>query len=200
MQRLVAIGMSAGGYDALTRVVKGLPGSFQTPIVIIQHSAANSPFLLPGLLAGLCSIPVYEALDKTPLAQGCFVAPPGYHLLVENNETLALDVDEPVNFCRPSIDVFFESAADVFGRGMIGVLLSGANSDGALGLKRIKQAGGTTIVQAPSDAEVPTMPLAAIAATSIDFVVPASQIGTVLGTILGPACDLESLSIGGEKC
>ena len=109
-----------------------------------------------------------------------YIAPPNYHLLVEADRTFSLSIDEPVNYARPSIDVLFETAADVYKTNLIGVILTGANTDGSHGLKRIKETGGLSVVQDPSTAEADTMPRAAIAAVDVDYVLPLEEIGKVL--------------------
>jgi two-component system chemotaxis response regulator CheB len=117
------------------------------------------------------------AEDKEKIRKGCvYIAPPDYHLLIEDDRTFSLSVDAPVNYSRPSIDVLFESASDVFSEHIIGIILTGANSDGSLGLKRIKERGGLTIVQSPQSAEYPVMPTAAIAETDVDYVLDIEEI------------------------
>jgi two-component system chemotaxis response regulator CheB len=160
MIELVVIGGSAGALEALFALVPALPDDFVVPIVITLHVAATQRNLVPELLRNLTRRPVAEAEDKVSLLpRNIYVAPPNYHLLVERTRSLALSVDDVVNYSRPSIDVLFESAADAFGARCAGVLLSGANDDGANGLVRIVNAGGTAFVQA--SAAQPTMPQAA---------------------------------------
>lgn len=158
MLDLIAIGGSAGALEPLFEILGKLPSSVAAPVVVVMHVLPNHPSLIPELLQRACPDRVVrEAEDKEPLAQrAIFVAPPNYHLLVEHDRTLALSVDDPVNFSRPSIDVLFESCADAFGPRVIGILLSGSNGDGAAGLKAIARQGGATIVQA--NASYPTMP------------------------------------------
>ncbi len=109
-----------------------------------------------------------------------YIAPPNYHLLVEADRTFSLSIDEPVNYARPSINVLFETAADVYKTNLVGVILTGANADGSHGLKRIKETGGLSVVQDPSTAEADTMPKAAIAAVDVDYVLPLEEIGKVI--------------------
>jgi two-component system chemotaxis response regulator CheB len=109
-----------------------------------------------------------------------YVAPPNYHLLIEDDGTFSMSVEGAVNYARPSVDVVFESAAEVYGQGLIGVILTGANKDGSLGLKKIKEAGGLVIVQTPETSEAADMPRAAIAAVNPDYVLPLEKIGPLL--------------------
>ena len=167
----VAIGGSAGGVEALLALLDALPADFRPSILIVLHVRPDRPSLLSEVLGQRCRLPVREALDKEPIARGTvYVAPPDYHLLVERPGALALSRDEPVAFSRPSIDVMFESAADAYGPHLLGIVLSGANSDGAAGLKAIRAAGGRAWVQEPSSAATATMPEAAIATAGADLV------------------------------
>jgi two-component system, chemotaxis family, protein-glutamate methylesterase/glutaminase len=188
--RLVVIGASAGGLHALRTVLAGLPQDFGLPVAVIQHRSKDSE-LLCGLLQECTPLRVIEVMDKEELRPGwVYVAPPDYHLLVEDG-FFALSVDEPVRFSRPSIDVTFESAADTYGMDVIGVVLTGANPDGALGLRQIVAAGGYGIVQDPATAEVAVMPRAAIQAVPGACVLPLDRIGAHLAAIRGraaPAC------------
>jgi two-component system chemotaxis response regulator CheB len=169
----VVVGCSAGGLNALHKVLDVLPIGFPVPVIIVAHTAPASENLLPALLAKTCRLPVSEAREREPALPGqIYVAPPNYHLLIEPDCTFALSVDERVCFVRPSIDVLFHSAADAYKERLMGVILTGANSDGAQGLKAIKAAGGYTLVQDPADAYADTMPRAAIAAGAADKVLP----------------------------
>jgi two-component system chemotaxis response regulator CheB len=142
------------------------------------------PSALAEVLASKGALPVLEADDKQPIQPGrVYLAPPGYHLLVEREGWLSLSVDELVHFSRPSIDVLFESAADAHGAGVVGVLLSGANDDGARGLKRVRDLGGTTIAQAPATALVTTMPESALALDAASHVLPLDDIGPFLAQL-----------------
>ena len=164
---VIVIGGSAGALDVLLELCGGLPDALTAPIVIVLHLQASQPSLVPELLARACRRPVREVEDKLALLPcTVYVAPPNYHVLVERAATLALSVDPPVHFSRPSIDVLFESAADGFGAGVVGVVLSGANEDGAAGLARIRGAGGAAVIQDPKTAMHPTMPAAAVAAVA----------------------------------
>lgn len=163
--RAIAIGASAGGFNALKTILTQLKVDLAATIVIVQHTSPNSGDYMSKHLDSVSKLKVKEAEEKEKLKPGtAYIAPPNYHLLVEYDETLSLSVDERVNYSRPSIDVLFETASDVFGSALIGIVLTGASSDGSAGLKRIKDAGGLTVVQDPSSAEVSTMPEAAIAA------------------------------------
>jgi two-component system chemotaxis response regulator CheB len=161
---VVVIGASWGGMRALKRVLSELPAGFPTPIAVAQHRDADAEDdLLPTLLARHTQLVIADADDKDPLEPGrVLLAPPGYHMLIEDG-SVALSVDEPVQFARPSIDVLFESAAAEYGARTVGVVLTGANADGACGLGAIKRRGGYTIVQDPSTAERTEMPEAALA-------------------------------------
>jgi two-component system chemotaxis response regulator CheB len=188
--RLVVIGASAGGLHALRTVLSALPAEFPLPVAVIQHRSKDSD-LLCGLLQECTPLNVIEVMDKEEMRPGwVYVAPPDYHLLVEEG-FFALSVDEPVRFSRPSIDVSFESAADSYGMDVIGVVLTGANPDGALGLSRIVAAGGYGVVQDPATAEVSVMPRAARQAVPEACVLPLEQIGPHLAGIRGraaPSC------------
>ncbi|HWO17431.1 MAG TPA: chemotaxis protein CheB [Kofleriaceae bacterium] len=159
---LIVIGGSAGALEVLLELMPQLPAELLAPIAIVLHQKPTQPSLVPQLLARACSRAVREPEDKEPLARGTvYVAPPNYHMLIERGGTIALSVDEPVHFSRPSIDVLFESAADALGRGVVGLVLSGSNPDGAEGLHRIAAAGGVALVQAPATAAHAVMPEAA---------------------------------------
>lgn len=178
---LIAIGASWGGLNAVERVLEGLPAEFEPAIVVAQHRAADAErHGLTDRLTRHTPLPVCEAGDKDPITPGqVHVAPQDYHLLVEPG-TFALSVDAPVRFSRPSIDVMFESAADSYGGRVAGVLLTGANADGAAGLLRIRDRGGPTIVQDPDAAQRREMPDAAIAAGAAERVVGLEEIAPLL--------------------
>jgi len=160
---LVAIGCSAGGVDALIQLLKQLSPKFSLPIVIILHMARDSKNLFSKTLGAQSPIPLTEAQEKEKIENGhIYLAPPDYHLLVEKNHTFSLSTEDPVNFSRPSIDVFFSSAAIVYRERLLGVVLTGANSDGAEGLKEIIVSGGFGVVENPESAKFREMPEAAI--------------------------------------
>ena len=149
-------------------------------MVIAQHRNKNSDSGLCEVLNRSCDLPISEPDDKEPILGGhIYLAPHDYHLLIERG-SFALSTEPPVAFARPSIDLMFESAADVYGKSVIGAILTGANIDGARGLARIKSFGGFAVVQDPGEAEVPEMPLAAIAATNVDRVAPLNEIASLL--------------------
>ena len=163
--RAVVIGASAGGVQALSQILPALPAGFPVPVLVVVHIPPHRDNALVELFAGKCLLAVKEAEDKEPLAPGTiYFAPPDYHLLVEAGGTVALSSDEAVNHSRPAIDVLFESAADAFGAHIAGVILTGANHDGAEGLRVLRAAGGQAIVEDPGTAEVATMPQAALTA------------------------------------
>jgi len=178
---VIVIGCSAGGFEALRTILQPLPKDFPVPIVVVSHVAPDFGELLAELLGRRCAMAVCEAEDKSPLLpRTIHVAPAGYHLLLEADRTFSLSVDAKVCGVRPSVDVLFESAADGFGGGVIGIVLTGANDDGAHGLRMIHDAGGLGLVQDPAEAKSPEMPLAAIAAGGADFVVPLGEISSRL--------------------
>ena len=177
----IVIGVSAGGMNALSAVLPILPDDFSLPIIIVQHMDPNSRDYLSDHLNRKCNIQVKEAEDKEKIMNGvAYIAPANYHLLVEEDRTLSLSVDDLVNYSRPSIDVMFETAADVYEKGLIGVILTGANADGSKGLTRIKALGGLVIVQDPATAQVDYMPKAAIASTRVDHILALEEIARLL--------------------
>lgn len=179
--RIVVIGTSAGGLHALSHCLSRLPSTFRLPILVVQHLHPEGPGYLVDLLSKKCAVPVCEAADKETIRAGTvYVAPANYHLLVEDEGTLALSVHDKVNFARPSIDVLFESAADVFKDGVAGIVLTGANQDGAKGLECILQNGGIVAVQSPESAEYDAMPRAAIEATGTQRVLGLDEIAQFL--------------------
>jgi len=163
---VIAIGGSAGAVGMLTRLLKSLAPDFVTPIVVVVHLPRRRPSALAAALQASSPLQVVEAQDKEPLRRGrVHLAPPDYHMLLDDGPVLALSVEEPVHFSVPSIDVLFESTADVFGPRAAAVVLSGANQDGADGLAAIARAGGLPLVLDPSDCSSPEMPRAALAQT-----------------------------------
>jgi len=178
--RAVVIGASAGGLDALTALLPRLPKDFP-PVVVVQHLFPGSGGYLVESLDHKCAMTVKEAEEKEALRPGCiYIAPSDYHLLIERDETLSLSIDEKVNHSRPSIDVLFESAAHAYRSDVTGVILTGANRDGADGMRTVKQCGGLTIAQSPNSAECPVMPQAAIDAAVPDHVAPLEDIAKLL--------------------
>jgi two-component system, chemotaxis family, protein-glutamate methylesterase/glutaminase len=169
----IVIGASAGGVDALAILFESLPEGFRPSIFVVVHIPADRPSRLAELYQQRCALRVREALDKEPVAPGTiYFAPPDYHLLVEPDRTLSLSSDPPVAFSRPSVDVLFESAALAYRERLLGIVLSGANSDGAQGLAAVRRAGGRGWVQQPDDALADAMPVAAIRNAGADLVLP----------------------------
>ncbi len=177
----VVIGASAGGLAALSVLVTGLPATYRLPLLMVQHVPRTGPTQLVEIFQRKTDLRVTEPGDKEPVRGGTlYFASPGYHLLVESDLSLSLSQDDAMHFSRPSIDVLFESAADVWGERVAGILLTGANEDGAAGLDAIRLAGGLTIVQDPGEAEVATMPLAALQRFAPDFILPLRDIHRLL--------------------
>ena len=196
MTGIVVIGTSWGGLTALSEIVSGLPADFPLPICIVQHRSKDSDALLVRLLQDLTRLCVRDAEDKETLCAGnIYIAPPDYHMLMET-EYISLTVDSPVRFSRPSIDVLFRSAADTFGASTIGVVLTGANEDGAAGLARIAARGGKAIVQDPKTAESPIMPVSALRAVPGARVVPLDQISAELVKLVTAAPVLRTRKAG----
>ena len=159
----VVMGASAGGMKIVKDMVISLPKDFGLPVIIVQHVADTSDSKWADMLNEISLVHVKEAEEKEPIVPGkVYLAPANYHLLIESDYTFTLTVDDRVNYARPAIDVLFETAAEAYKERLIGVICTGANSDGAKGLLYIKQLGGKTIVQDPSTAEASSMPLAAI--------------------------------------
>ena len=185
---LVVVGASWGGLAALQAILRVLPGDFAAPMVVTQHRSARSDdTVLPMLLDANTPLTVRDAEDKDALERGTvLIAPPDYHLLVEQG-TVALSCDEPVAFSRPSIDVCFESAADAYGERVAGVVLTGANADGAAGLAMIRRRGGLALIQDPATAERPEMPQAALDAVPDAEVVALEAMGARLVSAVGTA-------------
>ena len=179
--RAIVIGASAGAVEALLTLLPGLPADYKLPIMIVVHIPPRRESLIAELMRSRCRVPVREAEDKEILEPGTvYFAPPDYHLLVEADGRLSLSIEEAVHFSRPSIDVLFESAADAYGTGLLGVVLSGANSDGARGLAAIAREGGVTVVQRPQEAQAAAMPEAAIAACPNAMVMSLREIASFL--------------------
>lgn len=186
--RAVVIGVSTGGVSALKIVLGALPAEFPVPVLVVTHITPDSDNGLAVLLNTLCAIRVKEADEQEILTPGTvYLAPANYHLLVERDGTLAFSIDPPVNFARPSIDVLFESAAEVFGPALIGIIMTGAGFDGSKGLQKIKNCGGTAIIQDPADAEMDSMPKSALQLLKADHVVPLQEIPGLLLRLLAMA-------------
>ncbi len=183
---IIVMGTSAGGMGALSELLPAFPASYPLPIAIVQHVHPWQDDYFIEHYAHRCAMTVKEASEKEPIRPGfVYLAPPNYHLLIEEDHTFSLSVDERVNYARPSIDVLFDSAVDVYGPAVVGVVLTGANNDGAQGLRRIKARGGLAMVQDPNTAESSYMPKAAIEATPVDYVVPLAKMAALLLEVTG---------------
>jgi two-component system, chemotaxis family, protein-glutamate methylesterase/glutaminase len=183
--KVVVIGGSAGSLEVILNIISFLGASIRQPIVLVLHRKSSADSILVNLLTDRTSLGVKEVEDKDAvLPSTVYIAPGDYHLLFESSSLFALDSSEKLHFSRPSIDVTFESAAETFGAGCIGILLSGANADGAKGLSRIQQAGGLTIAQDPATAEVDYMPRQAIKEGAAQKIVRGDQIGSLLKQLL----------------
>jgi two-component system chemotaxis response regulator CheB len=184
---IIVIGASWGGLSALSRLIGSLPPDFHVPVAIVQHRSAHADNLLVSLLQDVTPLRVVDVEDKEPLVpQSVFIAPANYHMLVEHGH-LSLTTDPMVRFSRPSIDVTFVSAADMYLGATIGVILTGANDDGSRGLRHIVDRGGRALVQDPATAESPVMPIAALRVVPEAAVVPLNQIAPRLIEMVGPA-------------
>jgi two-component system chemotaxis response regulator CheB len=182
---MIVIGTSSGGLKALQTLLAGLPREFPLPVAVVLHRHKESDDSLVPALQRDTALPLVEVIDKQLIQPGhIYLAPADYHLLVEPTG-FSLSIDEPVLFARPSIDVLFESAADVFGSAVIGVVLTGSSADGARGAAKIVESGGRVIVEDPATAEYPPMPAAALQATKIPWVRPLKQIAATLIKMAG---------------
>ncbi|WOB06140.1 chemotaxis protein CheB [Piscinibacter gummiphilus] len=178
----VVIGGSAGGVDALAVMLPALPAALPVPVIVVLHLPREKPSLLVEIFSRQCALPVQEAQDKAPIEPGnVYFAPADYHLLVDHGPSFALSVDEPVHYSRPSIDVLFETAADVYAEHLLAVVLTGASQDGAAGLAAVHRAGGTTVVQEPQEALSPYMPESALRTSPVDHVLPLAGIAQLIG-------------------
>jgi len=180
----VVMGCSAGGMSALRSLLGGIRKDFSWPILVVCHTGSEDMAILCELIGTHSPLPVLEARERQRAMAGTvYIAPTGYHLLVEPGGRFALSVDERVAFARPANDVLFETAANVFGAGLVGVIMTGANSDGAAGLKRLRERGGIAIVQDPTEAEVATMPQAALDTAGADYCVHLNDIALLLNRL-----------------
>lgn len=181
--KAIVIGASAGGMYVMFDILEQLPVNYPLPIIIVQHRIKDQRTLLEEVLQSKFKLPVLQADEKQEIKAGAiYVAPPDYHLLIENDFTFSLSYEEPVSYSRPSIDVLFESAAQVYKKWLIGIILTGANSDGAAGIKMIRKYGGLTIAQNPEQALFPYMPAAAIATGAVQHVWTVTEIRDFLLT------------------
>lgn len=180
----VVVGGSAGALDALSALLPRLEPSSPFAIVCVLHLPREGSHLVAALLAGRCRLPVKEAESTERVRPGMvYLAPADYHLSIEPDRSFALSVDDPVLFSRPSIDVLFESAAGAYGPNLLGLLLTGANPDGAAGLVHISERGGYTAIEDPATAEFPEMPRAALSRRQPDFVMPLPRLAAMLGAL-----------------
>ncbi|HTM66266.1 MAG TPA: chemotaxis protein CheB [Flavipsychrobacter sp.] len=179
--KAIIIGGSAGSLSVLLEVLPQLSQDISAAIIIVLHRKSTTDSLLVELFSSKTSVPVSEAAEKELIEPGkIYVAPADYHLLIEQDFSFSFDASEKINFSRPSIDVSFESAAEVFRESLVGILLSGANADGVVGLQAIRSFGGTTIAQRPDTAEVPYMPEQAIQQVAMDFILSPPEIADFL--------------------
>lgn len=186
--QLVVVGCSAGGLRALHELFSGLDAAFPLPVVAVCHTGSDDVSLLCELLARSSTLPVHEAGERHRPQAGCiYIAPSGYHLLLGGDGRFALSIDARVGYARPSIDVLFESAAQSCRGRLAGVVLTGANSDGAEGLRQIRQRGGLGIVQQPEDAESPAMPAAALQIAGADHCLALADIAPLLNRLYAKA-------------
>jgi len=177
----VVIGASAGGFEALLTVLHGLPPTYTLPLVAVLHLPENHDSRLAELFGHRLPLRVCEARDKESLAPGTlYFAPAGYHLSIENDGSFSLSCEDRVSYARPSIDVLFQSATDAYGKALAGILLTGANYDGAAGLAGMRLAGSLTIVQDPATAAVATMPQAALRRMKPDLILSLAEINSLL--------------------
>ncbi|MGH8053662.1 MAG: chemotaxis protein CheB [Stenotrophomonas sp.] len=181
---IVVVGCSAGGLSALHVLLGGLSKPLAVPMVVVCHSGSEDMRVFCELLKSRSGLPVQEAEERLlPEPGRIYVAPSGYHLLLERDHRFALSVDPRVAFSRPSIDVLFESAAEVWRQGVLAVLLTGANADGAEGCAKVRRAGGTVVVQDPDTAQVPMMPAAALELAGADHCLPLPEISLLLESL-----------------
>ena len=179
--KAVVIGASAGGVEALLTIFAGLKPGYRLPIIVVLHLPNERRSQLAEVFARRVALPVREVQDKQPIVPGTlYFAAPGYHVSVEHDLSLSLSQEEPVHYSRPAIDYLFESAADVYQQRLAAILLTGANQDGARGLNQVKQSGGLTIIQDPEEAQVATMPRAALELFQPDCILPLHGIGRLL--------------------
>lgn len=185
----IVIGASAGGVEALLNLLGPLRRGFGLPIIVVLHLPDERRSHLAEVFARRVHLPVREAFDKTPIEPGTlYFAGSGYHLSVEQDRSFSLSLEDRVHYSRPAIDYLFESAADTYGPALAAVLLTGANRDGATGMAHVKQLGGLTIVQDPDEAQVATMPLAALDIHQPDYILPLHDIGHLLVELERIAC------------
>ncbi|MGP1716767.1 MAG: chemotaxis protein CheB [Methylophilus sp.] len=177
----IVVGASAGGIEAMMHIFCPLPPNYPLPIISVIHMPDNHDSHLAEVFQQWTRIKVEDAEDKASIRKGrLYFAPAGYHLLIEEDATFSLSCEMPVNYSRPSIDLMMQSAAQAYGKGLLGILLTGANLDGAMGMQSVKQHGGVTIVQAPSEAKSGTMPKEAIKLQTPDLIQGLTEIKNML--------------------
>jgi two-component system, chemotaxis family, protein-glutamate methylesterase/glutaminase len=180
----VVIGASAGGVEALTVLLPALSMGLRAPVFIVLHLPRDKPSILAQIFAPKCAVPVREAEDKEAVASGTvYFAPSNYHMLLDEGPQISLSADDPVHHSRPSIDVLFESAADIYKERLLGIILTGANEDGASGLAAVYDAGGVTVVQRPDTARSPHMVLSALKVRPANWVLALEEIAGMLRTL-----------------
>jgi two-component system chemotaxis response regulator CheB len=179
----IVIGASSGGIEALSLLLPALPAASRVSVFIVLHIPRDRPSRLTAVFTPKCALPVREAQDKEPVQPGTvYFAPSNYHLLVDRGPQLALSADDPVHHSRPSVDVLFESAADVYAQRLLGIILTGANQDGAAGLAYVQDRGGIGVVQAPETAYAPQMLLSALKLRPASQVLSLEGIADLLAT------------------
>lgn len=179
--KAIVIGASAGGMEALKTILSKLPANFSIPILVVQHLKSGVNSNVKKYFQKYCKIEIVEAQSCMKIENSkAYFAPPDYHMLVEKNNTLSLSIEEKVNFSRPSIDVLFETAADAYGSELIGIILTGASSDGSNGLFAIKKRGGLCIVQNPKTAFMEVMPTEAIKKVNVEYILSLDEIANSL--------------------
>lgn len=177
MYKAVIIGGSAGSFQVITRILNSLPPTFPLPVLLSLHRLKHVRSGFVEALSIKSSIPVIEPYDKDQIKPGkAYLAPANYHMFIELGNRIALSTEEPVNHSRPSIDLSFLTAAQVYREKLVGIILSGANKDGAFGLKKIKDFGGLTIVQDPEECQVKTMTEASLKLSKVDHVLSTQEI------------------------
>lgn len=182
----VVIGVSAGALEALSEILPVLPVDYPVPVIIVVHLPPHKDSILSELLDSKCNVRVCEAEDKEPLLPGTvYLAPPDYHLLVEKDRSLSLSTEEEILFSRPSIDVLFETAADAYGKNLLGIILTGANEDGSRGLRMIVDCGGQAVVQLPATATAVMMPQSALKACPDALALSLQDIARLLLNVTG---------------
>ena len=182
--KLIVIGGSAGSLAVLFKLLPKLRSDLSIPILIVLHRRSSGDSSLADLLATKTNIPITEVEDKDQiLPSHIYLAPSDYHVLIEKDLTFALDYSEKVNFSRPSLDVTYESAADIYGESVVGIILSGANEDGTKGILEIKRNGGTIIAQDPQTAQMPVMPQNAISHANINRIYSVTEMADFINGV-----------------